>query len=338
MESDDTGLILRVRPASSEVVLVSSRSRRLLRLGVHGYVERFLWLLDACLWEGVPVFLGGRLELGDDIVRKLREFPAKGSRVFSDASFLALMESSYPGDASQILLSKSCPSEAYPITWFSLVRDQAWRIHEELALPLPRRVVVSVEEPCFEVRSSEGWSSFVNLFLDSGGHVRDLVWRKSHPPSFGLSSELFHVFPHSRIVSPPTAAIYGLLHRESESGIPPQRHRVVVHAGETATSACFLSGDRVRAWMMHDTRRLCREKIEETVIRMGDGARLDSEVYLDGGCFAHSRIFPGEAQSFAAYFAGVHARRFQWDGGPEGLTPETGPGYDLETEGLVALC
>ncbi|NLI46148.1 MAG: DUF1786 domain-containing protein [Acidobacteria bacterium] len=328
----DLGLM--VTPRASRVLLQSGTSAGI-ELRLTGYAERLSELLRTCCEERVPPHLGGMLPLAVEHVDAIRLLAGADIPIWADREFQLQLERLFPGTDLPLRTAAHPPAATFPVNPWTLVRDPVWRLLVELAIPLPRRLILAVEEPWMSLhRSRDQAGDLFSHFLDSGGAAADLV----HPavqPYPSLAWGLSRVFSNSLFVAPPAAALIGL-----QAGHPllhpaqPARW-FLVHAGVAITTVWVLKGSQIRAGLAHRTDRLTPAKLGDYLIQLASGHDLNSEVRLDGGLFAATRLLPEEEGPWRPVIVtgpGAEPLALCADGWPPELS-----GRDWEAEGLRLL-
>ncbi|HOB53474.1 MAG TPA: DUF1786 family protein [Acidobacteriota bacterium] len=287
----DLGLM--VTPRASRILLQSETSAGV-ELRLTGYADRLSELLRTCREERVPPHLGGMLPLAEEQVDAIRLLAEADIPIWTDREFQLQLERLFPGTDLPLRAAIHPPAGTFPVNPWTLVRDPVWRLLAELAIPLPRRLVLAVEEPWASLhRTRDQAGDLFSHFLDSGGAAADLA----HPavqPYPSLAWGLSRVFSNSLFVAPPAAALIGL-----QAGHPLLRPTLparwfLVHAGAALTTVWVLKGSQIRAGLAHRTDRLTPAKLGDYLIQLASGHDLNSEVRLDGGLFAATRLLPEE--------------------------------------------
>jgi len=284
---------LMVTPRASRVLLQSETTAGV-ELQLTGYADRLSELLRTCREEQVPPHLGGMLPLAAEHVDAIRLLAEAGIPIWADREFQLQLDRLFPGTDLSLRAAAHPPAGTFPVNPWTLVRDPVWRLLVELAIPLPRRLVLAVEEPWASLhRTRDQAGDLFSHFLDSGGAASDLTQPAVQPyPS--LAWGLSRVFSNSLFVAPAAAAFIGL-----QAGHPLLRPALparwfLVHAGAALTTVWVLKGSLIRAGLAHRTDRLTPAKLGDYLIQLASGHDLNSEVRLDGGLFAATRLLPEE--------------------------------------------
>ncbi len=287
----DLGLM--VTPHALRVQFLPEASSGL-ELRLSGYAERLAELFHICLAERVPPHLGGLLPLETEHVELLRLFPKAEIPLWADREFQLQLDRLFPGANLLLRASAHPPTGTFPVNPWTLVRDPVWRLLAELAIPLPRRLVLSVEEPWESLyRTRDQTGDLFSHFLDSGGAAADLA-HPAVPPYPTLAWGLSRVFSNCHFIAPPAAALVGLQehHPLMRPALPARWF--LVHAGAVLTTVWVLKGSKIRAGLAHRTDRLNPAKLRDYLIQLASGHDLNREVRLDGGLFATTRLLPEE--------------------------------------------
>jgi hypothetical protein len=291
--ASDLGLIATPRELR---VLLPADGPAGIELRLPGYLDQLSALLRLCREERVPPHLGSVLPLEPAILESLGEFSAADIHLWADREFQTHFQRLFPGTDLPLRTAAHPPSGTFPINPWSLVRDPVWRLLAELAIPLPRRLVLSVEEPWWALfRSRDTAGDLFSHFLDAGGSPTDLPRPGAPPPHPSLAWGLSRVCSRCLFIAPPVAALIGLQERwVRESPRLPERW-FLVHAGRSLATVWALQGGRVRAGLAHHTDRLTPAKLHDYLVQLARGNDLHEEVRLDGGLYAVTRLVPDEA-------------------------------------------
>ncbi len=289
------GLGLIITAHEGGFLLWSGQGGAPLRLGLDGYSRRFAELVDVCRDDKIGLFLGGLLPLSEGIGRQLAGCAGGNLHLSADREFRSQLKRLLPGVELPLSPAERPPVNALPVTLFSLVRDPVWRLLQDLALPLPRRLALAVEEPWLGLRADrdrlgEGFGHF----LDTGGWLRDRVFGRTPPPHPSLAWGLAQIFPRTLILEPVAAAALGLRARWRAASQPPPERWLLVYAGRDQVTAWALKGERVFAGVSHATAALDEARLNDLLAQLSAGWRLEEEVRLDGGLYAGTRLLPEE--------------------------------------------
>jgi len=328
----DLGLM--VTPRASRVLLQSETDAGV-ELRLTGYADRLSEVLRTCREERVPPHLGGVLPLSAEHVDAIQLLAEADIHIWADREFQMQLVRLFPGTDLPLRAAAHPPTGTFPVNPWTLVRDPVWRLLVELAIPLPRRLVLAVEEPWASLhRTRDQAGDLFSHFLDAGGAAADLA----HPavqPYPSLAWGLSQVFSNSLFIAPPTAALIGL-----QAGHPLLRPVLparwfLVHAGAALTTVWVLKGSQIRAGLAHRTDRLTSAKLGDYLIQLASGHDLNSEVRLDGGLFAATRLLPEEEGPWRPVIVtgpGAGPLASCADG-----WPQVPSGRDWEAEGLRLL-
>lgn len=312
------GLGLIITAHAGEFLLWSGGGPSPLRLHLDGYQRRLADLADVCRGQRIGLFLGGLLPLSEEVGERLRACAAEDIRLTADREFRGQLRRLLPGLELPLAAAERAPVNALPVTLFSLVRDPVWRLLADLALPLPRRLALAVEEPWLALRTGrESLGEAFGNFLDTGGRLRDRVYGRTPPPHPSLAWGLSRIFPRTLILEPPLAAALGLRERWRRAGEPPPERWLLVYADWELTTAWALKGDRIAAGVAHATAALTVAKLNDLLAQLAGGWRLEEEVRLDGGLYAATRLLPEEPGPWRPVIVtGPAAARFAGLGDP----------------------
>lgn len=293
MEPDGLGLI--VTASEGALRLWPGEGSRPLCLHLDGYRRRFSDLIKVCREDRIGLFLGGLLPLDRGLGDQLAQAAGEGVHLTGDREFRGQLRRLLPGLELPVASAERPPVNALPLTLFSLVRDPVWRLLSDLAIPLPRRLALVVEEPWDGLWAErEHLGEGFGHFLDVGGRLRDRVFGRTPPPYPTLAWGLSQIFPGTRILEPITAAVLGVLAQSRRNGEPPPERWLMAYAGQAQTTVWALRGDRVAAGLSHATAALTASKLNDLLAQLSAGWRLDEEVRLDGGLYAATRLLPEE--------------------------------------------
>jgi hypothetical protein len=289
------GLGLIVTAREGRFLLWSGQGKGPLLLHLDGYERRFADLADVCRGQQIGLFLGGLLPLGEEVGTRLRECAGEGLHLSADREFRGQLRRLLPGLELPLTPAERPPVNALPVTLFSLVRDPVWRLLADLAIPLPRRLALVVEEPWLALRADrESLGEAFGHFLDIGGRLSDRIYGRIPPPHPSLAWGMSRIFPRAPILEPPLAAALGLRERWRRAGQPLPERWLLVYAGWGMTTVWALRGDRIAAGVAHATAALTAAKLNDLLAQLAAGWRLDEEVRLDGGLYAATRLLPEE--------------------------------------------
>ena len=314
--------------------LLPGDSGRLLRLSLEGYRQRLHRLLQSSLEDRLPVFLGGRWPVDEEAVALLERLAGSGLTLLADRDFRHHFQACCPESDLMLRQASLPPAGASVLTPIELFQEPAWRVLSELAIPLPRRLVLAVDEPwprnpAHRARQAEAFSHF----LDTGGVHWQMSATRVIPLDCTLAWELLQLFPQARVYSAPGAAVSALIRqwRALPEALPGRW--IFIHAGHETTTVLALERDRVLAGIAHRTEALGLPKMADYLTQLAAGCQLGEEVVLDGGLFADTRILPGDRGPWLRVVTGGPAGdRFGPLAAGEAVPPpESG---DWEEEGL----
>jgi len=309
-------------------------SGRLLRLHLEGYRQRLHRLLHSCLEERLPVFLGGRWPVDEEAAALLERLAGAGLSLLANRDFRQSFEAHFPESELPLQSAALPPSGALAITPLRVLQEPVWQVLSELAIPLPRRLVLAVDEPwprlpSDRARQAEAFSHF----LDAGGRHWQMSATRVIPPDCTLAWELLQLFPPARIYSAAGAAVTAVLRHWRKGRVALPERWIFIHAGRELTTILALAQDRVAAGIAHRTEALGLPKLSDYLTQLAGGSRLGEEVVLDGGLLADTRLLPGDAGPWAVVLSGGPAgdRFRELETGAPLPRPESG---DWEEDGL----
>jgi hypothetical protein len=328
-----TRLGLNLKANSCRLMLVSAAGRQL-TLELWGYQERLHQLIQICQEERIPVYLNGYLPLDDEAIFLLRQLQDRGVRLWANRSFRSSMRDLYPDTGLEFRGAHQPPPGTYPISVFSLIRDPVWRVLQDLAIPLPRRMAAIVEPPRHGPdQRMLSLGEYFSHFLDSGGLITDLVTGQRRWPRHSLIAALLEIFPQCKVTDPASAAMLGAirtvgtLRRNGDSGW------ILIHTGPEVCTVYAIRNSRMRAAFAHYTDRLTADTLNEYIGQLLAGRRFERELLLDGGLFLQTRLLPEDQGPWELILlTGAEADKFS---SLPGIRLEKGS--RLEWEGLRSL-
>lgn len=280
-------------PGENVLLLLSGSAEATLHLP--GYRDRLDQLLAGCLAGRLPVSLSGPLPVFPSSLELLAKFPASGLPLFGDREFRGVLRRLYPEASPALAPSTEAPAGAYVLAAQAVFHDPIWQIFEELAIPLPRRIVCAVEDPFFERPPGPAFAGdWFDLFLDSGGHPLDLVLKAGYPHQEMITGMLYRLFPQAWFLDSTAASLFGALSRMREDGVEIPPCWMLIHSGEEFTTVLALKRKTILAGFRHRTKQLTAPKLCDFIVQLGRGIHLEQEILLDGGLFAATRLLPEE--------------------------------------------
>jgi len=284
------GIMMR---ADDGQLFLSSPSGQELQLSLWGYRQRLHQLVQLCREDRIPLFLNGHIPLDGGTVDLLREMTAAGVHLWADRTFRAFLQERHPDAGLDIRPAHEPPPGAYPVSVFTMIRDPIWRILQDLAIPLPRRMAAVVEPPPAEIPAST-MGEYFSHFLDSGGLITDLTAERHRWFKNNLLSSLREIFPQCQVTDMASAALLGALRTHDTLRRHPDTGWLLVHAGAEICTVFALKNRRLWAAFAHDTTRLTPGTLNEYLAQLMAGRRFERELLLDGGLFLQTRLLPEE--------------------------------------------
>lgn len=285
-----TALAVLLTPEATTLALRPASGRRL-TLNLAGYQSRLVHLLDLCRQEKIPVFLGGALPITTQLSEQLALCRDAGLRLHADREFRQAFR--HQGGSGDISLEPASlpPTGAFPLSLFTLVRDPLWRVLQDAAIPLPRRIAFAVEDPLEVLRRQRDiLADTFSHFLYTGGHLADRVAGRALPPPHGMAAALLRIFPEGVFIDPPTAALLGIRARLSDE----LTRWILVHAGGETVTVLAVEGERIRGGFRHAVAATDTRRLNEYIAQLVAGRRFEEELRLDDGLYVGSRLLPEE--------------------------------------------
>lgn len=264
-----------------------------LKLELWGYRQRLHQLVQLCREDRIPVFLHGYLPLDEPAIHLLRQLQSDGIPLWADRHFRSLLNEHYPDAGLQMSPAHQPPAGTYPISVFTLIRDPLWRILQDLAIPLPRRMAAIVEQSPPRI-SPAPLGEYFSHFLDSGGLITDLIGERHRWFKNNLLSSLRQIFPQCQVTDPASAALLGALRTHVSLRRHPESGWLLIHAGPDICTVYAIKNNRLWAAFAHHSPRLSVETLNEYLAQLVAGRRFERELLLDGGLFLQTRLLPEE--------------------------------------------
>ena len=167
---------------------------------------------------------------------------------------------------------------------------------------VPETVAVAVQDhgECLEGSNRRFRFQLWQDFVDSGGRMMDLVYRKP-PACYTRMLAVQRDAPGAMLMDTGPAALWGIL-EDGRAAAHQEGGFILVNVGNQHTLGVLLRRERILGLFEHHTVLMDGEKLQQLVEKLRAGTVTDDQVFADHGhgAYVHPDYAPGDGFDFVA--------------------------------------